>query len=294
MDIELVRVTTADGLRLDGALSLPTEAARPEFSFDAVLCIHGAGGNFYGSTLLEAVALRMLELGLAALSVNTRGHDIVSMASTSSGGRRQGGALEVVDDCRLDLIAWIDFLAQRQMPRVLLLGHSLGAVKAIYTMGAERLPSVVGVVAISPPYLSYNNFAASPKRETFLANIEAANTLVAAGQPDALMSVDFPLPYIISAASYLDKYGPAQRYNVVKHLERVAVPVLLTLGSLEVRNNVAFAPLPAALEPLIASNQAFSLAVVAAADHFYSGARSELIGHVERWLRRAYPAAGSG
>ena len=47
------------------------------------------------------------------------------------GGRRQGAA-EIMDDCRHDLAAWLDWLRQRVGPHVGLLGHSLGAVKCLY------------------------------------------------------------------------------------------------------------------------------------------------------------------
>ena len=59
---------------------------------------HGAGGNFYGSTLFAGLIPAMTRLGLAALSVNTRGHDAVSTAATPNGVRRLGAAFEMVDD----------------------------------------------------------------------------------------------------------------------------------------------------------------------------------------------------
>ena len=46
-------------------------------------------------------------------------------------------AYEVVDDCRHDLAAWLDWLKQLAGPRLGLLGHSLGAVKCLYAQANQ-------------------------------------------------------------------------------------------------------------------------------------------------------------
>ncbi|OYV87869.1 MAG: hypothetical protein B7Z73_09455, partial [Planctomycetia bacterium 21-64-5] len=107
---ELVETTTADGIRLHGALFLPEGGPQTDVRRGAVLLLHGAGCNFYGSTLFAGLIPAMTRLGLAALSVNTRGHDAVSTATTPNGVRMLGAAFEMVDDCRHDVAAWIDWL----------------------------------------------------------------------------------------------------------------------------------------------------------------------------------------
>ncbi len=56
--MDLVQVTTADGLRLDGILRQPTQldSAAP---IDAWLFIHGTGSNFYSAKLLAALEPRV-------------------------------------------------------------------------------------------------------------------------------------------------------------------------------------------------------------------------------------------
>ena len=85
MLVDLINVTTSDGVRLDGIYQKPTGTTGP---LDAVICVHGTGSNFYSSTLFDALAGRLLELGVGVLRVNTRGHDLMSTASTPRGGRR--------------------------------------------------------------------------------------------------------------------------------------------------------------------------------------------------------------
>src|SRR5207253_2019123 len=160
---DLVHTTTRDGLRLDGAYHEPAVEAPRALALDALCLVHGTGGNFYGSTLLEAFAEKLLSLGCAVLRVNTRGHDPVSTAATARGGRRQGAAYEAVDDCRHDVAAWLDWLRPRAGPRVGLLGHSMGAVKCLYAPAQEPDLQPACVIALSPPRLSYAWFCSGPR-----------------------------------------------------------------------------------------------------------------------------------
>lgn len=284
--IELVETTTADGVRLHGALFLPETERQPA---GAVLILHGAGGNFYGSTLFAGLIRAVNRLGLAALSVNTRGHDAVSTAVTPSGVRMYGAAFEVVDDCRYDVAAWLEWLRQRGYRWLTLMGHSLGAIKAIYSQVHAADTDVRAVIAISPPRLSHSHFAASTAAGEFLPEYAEAARLVEDGQGNTLMSVRFPIPYLVAASGYVDKYGPAERYHVVRHAKQVARPMLFTFGTIELRRGVAFEGLPEQLNALAGQGNDLTVAVIAGADHFYTAARGELAGQIESWLRRRLP-----
>ncbi len=324
MLIDLVRFQTADGIRLDGALRVPPAGTASQLPVDALLLVHGTGANFYASSLLEAVAEHFVARGVAALLVNTRGRDILYTAGTSAGPRRLGAACERVDDCRLDIAAWLGWLAERGYRRVGLVGHSLGAIKGVYAMAqpdatggwhaqnmdvmgvegqlphapprpsppcSERATQAVQVTclcAISPARLSYDYLCGSPAAEEFRATLERARQLIDAGQGETLMEVQFPIPYVVTAAGYLDKYGPGERFNVLTYVGRLRLPTLFTFGSSEVQAHVAFRGLPEAIEAAAeaAPNPLVQVAVVAGADHVYSGVRSELTARIERWLTK--------
>ena len=99
---------------------------------------HGVGGNFYNPGFIDRMADQFLERGCAVLRVNNRGHDL---AYNSPAGRL-GSAFETVDDCRHDWTAWTDLAAKREYGRIGVWGHSLGAVKTIYSLavqGDERI-----------------------------------------------------------------------------------------------------------------------------------------------------------
>jgi len=295
MPVELVEVTASDGLRLDGALHLPQSVELPEAAnaglagFDAVLVVHGTGSNFYASRFLAYIAARFTQRGVAALVVNTRGHDQICSALVrhpdgSTGSRTIGSAYETVDDCRLDLAVWLKLLVERGYRRIALVGHSLGAVKSVYASVHDTLPNVAAVVAISPPRLSYDHFATSVRGPGFLEEHAAAERHVADGRPDALMEIRFPLPYVITAAGYLEKYGRDESYNLLKLVDRLPLPTLFTFGGQEIQQGIAFRGFPEALQDKKDAGAKLSIAVIAGGDHNYTLVQPSLLDTIERWL----------
>jgi alpha/beta superfamily hydrolase len=283
--IDLVQAWTADGLRLDGSYQVPAAGGASPIAADAFCLVHGTGGNFYNSTLFDCFAERLLQLGSAVLRVNTRGHDGISTAPMRAGGKRLGAAYEFVDDCRKDLLAWVDCLRQRGHARIGLIGHSLGAVKCLYTLAHEAALRECFVIALSPPRLSYSWFCSSPEGSEFLKIYAEAERCVQQGRGDALLDVKLPLPFVITAAGFCEKYGPDERYNYLNFLAGVPSAILLTLGGLEMQTNMAFRGAAEALKSLQERHRGLEVATIAEGDHFYGGVREQLLARVEAWLR---------
>ena len=208
----------------------------------------------------------------------------MSTAATTEGGRRQGAAFEVVDDCRHDLAAWIDWLGSQGYSRIGLVGHSLGAVKSIYALTHEAHPSVACIVALSPPRLSYSHFCTSSDGQIFHDTYATAEQLVRAGQAGSLMEVKTPLPFVVTAGGYVEKYGPVEQYNILKFISKLPCPMLITFGSIELENNMAFRGLPEILAPISAAHVNMQVEVVPEADHFYTRVRAEVVQRVATWL----------
>jgi pimeloyl-ACP methyl ester carboxylesterase len=286
----LVQVTTADGLRLHGAFQSPAAddsvvAADQGSAVDVWLCIHGTGSSFYAASTLAGLAPKLLAGGSAVLRANTRGHDLVSTGPAGHGP--QGAAFERVADAPLDLRAWIDFLSRAGFRRIGLLGHSLGAIKAVITLAADDAPEVARLVAVSPPRLSHGYFCQTPRGDEFRQTFAAAQDRVAAGHGEDLMWVRFPLAYYVSAAGYVDRYGPDEHYNVLPHLGRVRVPTLVTYGSSEVQSDLAFRGMPEAAEQCATAANHLRVAVIAGADHIYTACHDALAERIAAWLRRS-------
>jgi pimeloyl-ACP methyl ester carboxylesterase len=282
--VELVQVRTADGVRLDGALGEPKHGSHERKStVDAVLAVHGTGSNFYSASVFEGLAPKLLADGLAILRVNTRGHDVVCNAPTLQGSRRFGSALEHVEDCRHDLLAWIEFLTSRGYSSVAVVGHSLGAIKAVDMLAHAAHPAATRLVAISPPRLSYSYFMESAKREQFSEHYRTAQEHMEAGRRDALFEIKIPGPFLVSAASFLDKYGPEEKYNFLRQVVELRVPTLFTFGGIELEE-VSFQGLPEAISEAALAGQNIRTVTIAGANHVYTGQIEELSYKIRAWL----------
>ncbi|MDA1054091.1 MAG: alpha/beta hydrolase [Planctomycetota bacterium] len=256
---------------------------------DAVILLHGVGGSFFGGAMFEPLSKRLLELGIAVLRVNTRGYGSINMITTDGGATLGGAAFEVVDQCRHDINAWCDLLVGRGLLRIGLIGHSLGAIKAVYSAAHAPHPHVVSVIAASPPRLSHSAFQHGPLSRDFFESLATAQQLVQEGRPEQLITAKFPFPLLISAASYVDKYGD-ERYNILKFISQVGCPTLFTYGSIELeQGGVAFAGLPAAIQRAVShanepARDEVDVLTIAGADHFYTGKYAELADAVANWL----------
>jgi pimeloyl-ACP methyl ester carboxylesterase len=282
MDVELVTVVTDDGVRLDGSLRTSARNGRSApLGIDVAICHHGVGGNFYAPSFFDPVGDALVANGTAILRVNNRGHD----QAFHQQQRRLGAAYEVIDDCRQDFTAWLDFAAARGFRRVALWGHSLGAVKTVYFLSVVHDPRVVCAVASSPPRFVHEAYLTSPNGARFKADIDRAQEFIDAGQPEALVEAQIPQPRAFSARTYLDKYGPAARYDYFAHLPSTNVPLLLTLGSLE-QNDISFAALAERGPSMSNEWPNLSYALIDGADHSYTDRTDALWHSVSAWLTR--------
>ena len=114
-----------------------------------------------------------------------------------------------------------------------ILGHSMGAVRVTYYAATEADHRVAAVIPVSPVRLSYSYYMASQDAVEFQSIVQQAGKLEAEGKAHELISVNFPIPQLFSAASYLDKHGPRERYNLITLAPKITIPMLILAGSLE-------------------------------------------------------------
>ena len=101
--------------------------------------------------------------------------------------------------------------------------------------------------------------------------------MVEEGRGDELFTSKFPFPLLITAAGYIDKYGPAERYNILQVCRRAPLPCPLHLwqqGAGKRRHRVrgvAGSADGVAAMPIVAQ-----VAVIEGADHVYTGVADEL------------------
>jgi pimeloyl-ACP methyl ester carboxylesterase len=279
--VELVEVRSEDGVPHAGALALP-HTTGPEQRFDAALMMHGAAGAFYGP-FYRNFSAALVERGVATLRANNRGHDVIN--SGNGRGTPLGVALEMVEDCVLDWRAWLGFLEARGYRRILLFGHSLGAVKTAYYLGTQRDARVAGCVLASPPRFNTEVLLKSERGAEFAACIAAANAQVDAGRPDELVTTTFPLKSFSGANAYLAKYTMGKRFDVFDHVAKIQCPVLALTGSEELADPV-FRDHPAGYAAAKKKKPDIDFAVVPGGDHFYTLAQTFAIERLLSWIDR--------
>ena len=283
---QLVNTFTQDKVRLDGfyceSNTKPTSSASTH-GIDAAVIVHGLSGNFYKSRLLKHFASELLANDIDVVLVNTRGHDFLN--STARMGRTAtiGAAVEVIDECKYDLSGWVDFLEKRGRESVMLVGHSLGAIKSLYAQAHMPHANVKRLAAFSATKLSYDSLLASSKGERFSHLLAVAQQHIAASAGEQLMYVDFPFPTWMSANAYLKKYGDGDRYNWLQYMDRIEIPVLAAFGEIEMKENPAFVEMTNDLNSITQPN--FSIQYVNNADHFYSACFREASDCLLNWLK---------
>lgn len=271
MNVELCRVTTSDGLRLDGAF-WPSAAVKSAAPVDSFLLVHGTGGNFYSGNVFDNWACLSLTAGIPVLRMNTRGHD--GLAGS-----------ERVADCVHDLTAWLDWLVDRGYRRVAAVGHSMGAVKTLLTAARQPHDSVAACIALSPPRFCHSALTADPRYAGFRETWQRSVELVAAGRGDEWLSVTQPLPLVFTAAGFVEKYGPEDRYDFVPWLGRLSKPTLFVFGEQTVATAPPFAGLPDLIKQNLPQMAAGSgLHVVADGDMAYRPSPDEPFQRAMEWL----------
>jgi pimeloyl-ACP methyl ester carboxylesterase len=285
MPAELVRVTTEDQLFLDGAWYRPATPASATYPIDACLLVHGTGSNFYAPGVLESFAVQAHSVGIAALRINTRGHDGICTIPGDKCAIRGGATYEHVADCVVDLHAWLDFLSSHGYSRVALVGHSMGGVKSAYTLSHRFHPLVQALVMISSPRFNHAWYVGHPSATAFREAFQRAQLAVVEGRPEELIPMTQPMPFLATAAGILDKYGPEDHYDWSRLLPSVPCPVLYVLGTESPRQSLGFDGVPMVLAELAHQHAHIQFTVVEGANTNYSGQPTVPFDRAWDWLQ---------
>ncbi len=269
LPVELVRRRTADGVLLHGALT--GRGAR-----HGVLLVHGAWGNFYATPVFELMPWA-IEKGLAALSMNSRGHDLGTLGD---GEPCIGFMRDLFEKAPLDLDTAAEVLIEAGVEQFVVVAHSYGAHKAAYWLAEDPPPEAVGFILASPaPHLRTTaRWFVDGAVEHHLARAAAA---VAAGAPEELivMSSDAPVPMVGEAQSLLSTFGPGSLANSALHVPRISLPMLVTVGERESSGYRQRA------DEVAAAACDVELAVLDD-DHYYSRDRAGFLDTISGWIDR--------
>ena len=197
-----------------------------------VIWIHGWGVNFYSPTY-TMIGRHLAEQGVPTLMVNTRMHDIGTVAAYRLGRRiRGGGYWGIPSEETRDVAAWIGFAEQRGFSTVVLAGHSAGWAPVIRYQAIHRDPRVAGVILASGAVQPLH-----PERNEAL--MRQATRLMADGKGEDLIRLpNRSFPSFISAANFLDQANTPPQFldffglaGKDAAISRVTCPLLAFFGT---------------------------------------------------------------
>jgi len=225
--VSLVRVTTRDGVPLDGVFTEPRGRRGT-----ALIWVHGLGSVFSsGQELTRELSTLLNAEGIAYFKLNNRGHDVVARA----GRRMAGAAFERFRQCLVDIRTMVAFVRRRGYRRIILAGHSTGANKALFYAARTRDRRVDGIAMLGP----VSDRAAEIKRigpRELDRRVETAEKL-ARRDPDALVPREWGF---WSAQRYLSLYRAGGEEDVFQYyrpnarwtaLRSVSLPLAAILGA---------------------------------------------------------------
>lgn len=271
MSLELVSIPT-EAEPLDGLLYLPEGEARA-----AALLFHGNCHNFYTGPCRFLPPV-LLARGIACLTFNRRGHDMVTSLSGRAVG---GGSFQLAREAIADNRAAADFLAARGFAHPIVIGHSNGGMLAAQhcadDYGAPRalvLMSAHGGGTANVKLMSGLGLFAQDRLGELTA---VAREMVAAGRGRELML----LPdwwWVISAESFLDRVHNTP--DTLANAPLVRCPSLYLRGDQE---SAAGYPAEAFAAAATAPCEA---RVLPRCDHFYTGQEQQVAKEVADWIDR--------
>jgi pimeloyl-ACP methyl ester carboxylesterase len=276
---KLIYTESGDGYLLEGALFTPHDGGRAKLP---VVWMHGFTGRFYEPHAV-AIARRLAERGHVFLSGNNRGHHLGASITNLRGGEDLlgGGWWETLEDSAFDYSAWVAFAVALGFPRVVLAGHSLGAVKLVQYLASTQDERVAAAVSASGPAFIGRRMRAATE------HIALAERMVAEGRGRDLLPPD-PTGRITSAQTFAAR----ARLNLdVFGLDRddapigaIRCPLLFVLGS-EEPEIATRAEIPL-LERNARSSSGVETLYVEGADHVYHNCELAVANGIGDWLER--------
>ena len=232
-----------------------------------------------------------LNLNYAFLATNNRGTGVYNIEKNTT---PTGGAVEIFEDCLLDLNAWIEFALNLGYKNIILEGHSFGTNKIQYYLQKGKFKDKINSTILlgfndsfggQLEYLNKNNL----KNEDILAE---AKSLVSQGKGLQLLtdqSINFgELPqtagsYIsfMSPHSNLSKILPLSTKGPLIHFSNLKLPILAIVGD---RNEYTVISPGEAVDLLSRANKRAKVFLINDCDHSYLGREKELTEIIKNFI----------
>jgi dienelactone hydrolase len=276
---EIVWITTDDGIEHDGVVMRPTGPA----TGTVVVWMHGFTGHFSEPHQIR-IGRYLAERGHLFVSGDNRGKHFGASLGVYEGPLRMGGAWwELASESWIDIKAWLDYAATTFAPqRLVLAGHSYGAVKVTWYQGERQDPRLAGLISASGPVRP-----PSQRPELGGEALALAKRMVAEGHGlDLLPFGSTGRPGSLSAQTVVDRaQSLVDTYGMDggdSPLGKIRCPVLAILGTKE---PAIGAPEDlATLKRNARSAASADTALIEGANHLYQGCEEAVAKAIYDWL----------
>ena len=276
---EIVWIKTDDGIEHNGVVIRPSGPP----TGTTIVWMHGFTGHFSEPHQIR-IGRYLAERGHQFVSGDNRGKHFGASLGEYEGPVRIGGAWwELVSESWLDVKAWLDFAATTLAPqRLVLAGHSYGALKVTWYQGERQDPRLAGLISASGPVRPFARWT-----EPIGDPLALARQMVAEGRGLELLPFDSTgRPGSLSAQtlvnrveSLVDVYGMDGGDSP---LGKVRCPFLAILGTEEPTIGA-----PEDLETLkrtARSSARADTALIEGANHIYQGREEAVAKAIYDWL----------
>jgi pimeloyl-ACP methyl ester carboxylesterase len=272
---EIAFADAQDGPALVGAVFRPLQ---PSAHHTGLVFIHGNTGKFCDYPYV-VIARLLAEHGYTTVNGNTRGHDISATVwkMPEDVPMAGGSAWEIYEDSPHDLAAWIDYAENLGLRKLVLVGHSQGAAKAVYYQAQRQDPRLQGLVLASPDLHGH-----WPP-----GLVVQAQGLVEAGKGDEL------LPSLMGTYWYrLSARNIVSRANVLSHtytsdkgkpfISDVRCPILAIFGT---AGDVGGEPELQTLRQNAVNTARMDTRLIEGADHVYTNQEGTFVDALVEWVQ---------
>ena len=260
-----------------------------------MLHVHGFEGNFYENKFVHVIAEHLEKANISFLSINTRGCEKIKDINMVDGNITTIGArYELLEDSPKDIDAWIEFLLNDGIKKIVLQGHSLGTMKAVrYLHEGKYKEKIEKLILLAP-------FDKKSLMETYTQTpitdlLKKAQDQVNAGNGSEIITDEFD-SIELSYKTYLSWYkqddlgrmfefcSPDYDFPALKNLE---IPVKVIVGSLDeffyVKEPDNYTK---ALEILKSHISNCETVLIEGANHGYTGYEDRLASEVVKFLKK--------
>jgi len=285
MENSIVRVETKDGFHLHGLLS---ESVKKD---TIIIHMHGSAGNFYTSAFFSEYRTNVDVWNCSFLSTNSRGTGVYDV---EVGTKYRGAAIELFEECLLDIDAWIEFVLEKGYKQILLQGHSFGTNKVQYYALNGKYHNKVKALILLGFTDSFGTQLQYLKRinKTNKEYLDEANNLLKQQKPLQLLSDLYAncgeLPQtaqsyvsLMSEDSALSNVLPLRNGKNLLNYSKIEIPILGVIGD---QNEYTVIPIKDAITLMKSENHLATISQISNCSHGFEGKEKELGNIVQQFL----------